>query len=59
MMNLQRLFVLVGVFGCLSFPPQVAANDDAYAADDAYAQVDDDSIVYWDGYAILPKRCIV
>jgi hypothetical protein len=53
MMNLQRLFVLVGVFGCLSFLRQVAANDDAYA------QADDDSIVYWDGYAILPKRCIV
>jgi hypothetical protein len=59
MMNLQRLFVLVGMFACLSFFPLVAANDDVYAADDAYAQADDDSIVYWDVYAILPKRCIV
>ena len=58
-MNLQRLFLLVGVFGCLSFLPQVqaedAAGDDGYAA----ATADDDYILYWSEYAILPKRCIV
>jgi hypothetical protein len=55
-MNLQRLVLLVGVFGCLSFL-QVQAAD--AADDDAAATADDDNILYWSEYAILPKRCIV